>query len=721
MPFKPKNYPTPSQLASPSFFPNVLQQQCRQISWQQVAALIAADASLKALTERIRLQQEDYKAYSQAKKALPAICPAAHCEGGHKAEHIVELTGCIMVDFDHVPQQRMEEVLSLLKGWDHTLMAYVTASGCGIHAMVRYTADTPEVAYRDAWQQVNDMASVLCGLPHDPATKDPCRLSFLAHDPQCFFNPAATPLLVVSTPAKGTGNPLAAHGHDAVATAYTLMERSGMVYTEGSRHHYLVGLCFWMLKMGVSEMECAAELMRRHPDHYEPIDKLVGSIYGSYGHLAGTFDWGSGNREPRPAPSPRAKGGELLSTMVRDFLAESGKVRYNVCKHQVEMLRPDGRWECMSDSLENTLWQEVCQAMGRDVSDRMVHNLINSECIACHNPIGAYLDSVRGIHTEGAIERLASLVTIKGGDRRMCDLYRDIYGLEERQASLFDEVLPQAIPPSITLQQFFVYCFRKWFVGIFAGLTNRKVVNHSVMMLMGRQGIGKSTFFNSLLPAELDDFYLECSSSMQMTKDSEIAATEFMLINLDEFDALGDRQLNQWKSLITKTQVRERAAYARNRTNLPHIASYCATGNSKQFLTDLTGNRRWLAFEAEHIELEPLHSLDHKALFAEALALMEGGFRYWMDSDDQRLLEVAQHEFMVPCVEMEMLREHFEPATPQHLGNWHTFTYIYTRLLAFLPNDRLDRKRLQQCLEKMQFDKKHTSKGSCYHVIEKVV
>ena len=47
--------------------------------------------------------------------------------------------------------------------------------------------------------------------------------------------------------------------------------------------------------------------------------------------------------------------------------------------------------------------------------------------------------------------------------------------------------------------------------------------------------------------------------------------------------------------------VKDRPFYGRSKVRLPHMASFCATGNNMQFLTDDTGNRRKLVFEVDHI------------------------------------------------------------------------------------------------------------------------
>ncbi|MCS2919442.1 virulence-associated E family protein [Parabacteroides merdae] len=68
--------------------------------------------------------------------------------------------------------------------------------------------------------------------------------------------------------------------------------------------------------------------------------------------------------------------------------------------------------------------------------------------------------------------------------------------------------------------------------------------------------------------------------------------TENLLVNFEEIDSMQRSELNQLKAMTTTLYVNERPAYGRNKVHLPHVASFCATGNNLQFLTDDTGNRR---------------------------------------------------------------------------------------------------------------------------------
>ena len=160
-------------------------------------------------------------------------------------------------------------------------------------------------------------------------------------------------------------------------------------------------------------------------------------------------------------------------------------------------------------------------------------------------------------------------------------------------------------------------CFKKWFVAMVASWMKDEVVNHTVLVLVGRQGIFKTTWLDNLIPPELRAYSSKLPLSGQISKDDRLRLCENGMLNIDELDAMCGREMNIVKSLLTSTDVNERAAYGRLKERRVRLASFCASTNNREFLTDITGNRRWLPFEVESIEnpfyaLSPMSECMHK-------------------------------------------------------------------------------------------------------------
>ena len=225
-------------------------------------------------------------------------------------------------------------------------------------------------------------------------------------------------------------------------------------------------------------------------------------------------------------------------------------------------------------------------------------------------------------------------------------------------------------------------CFKKWFVAMVASWMKNEVVNHTVLVLVGRQGIFKTTWLDNLIPPELRAYSSKLPLSGQISKDDRLRLCENGMLNIDELDAMCGREMNIVKSLLTSTDVNERAAYGRLKERRVRLASFCASTNKREFLTDITGNRRWLPFEVESIQ-NPFHTIiPYERLYAQAKALVEEGiFSYWFDMEEMEVLEAHNEEFRALENEEELLPILFDiPAEGK--GEFMTTAEISDRLVS---------------------------------------
>ena len=226
-------------------------------------------------------------------------------------------------------------------------------------------------------------------------------------------------------------------------------------------------------------------------------------------------------------------------------------------------------------------------------------------------------------------------------------------------------------------------CFKKWFVAIVASWMKDEVVNHQVLVLIGRQGIYKTTWLEHLIPPHLRAYACKLANSNELNKDERLRIAEFGLISLDEIDSMNNRELNQLKSVITATDVNERAAYAYTKERRVRLASFCASGNRRDFLTDITGNRRWLPFEVESIQNPFYTTLPYERMYAQAWALAQDPtFSYWFELDEIEVLEAHNQHFRDESNEEQLLPILFDvPAEGK--GEFMTTAQISERLVTY--------------------------------------
>ena len=339
-------------------------------------------------------------------------------------------------------------------------------------------------------------------------------------------------------------------------------------------------------------------------------------------------------KEPRADRKPNWQ--EVYATVedIRQFLDERVLLRYNVVTRRVEVHwltdfgdAPPGLddWEPLTDRLVNSLWVEMSEQKQVRVQD--IFRVIESDYVAEYNPFAFYLERLPPWNgNEDHILGLSLSVNVKG---------------DNDEQFLFAEYL------------------KKWLVGMVAGWVNPQVVNNVILVLIGPQGAYKTTWFNYLLPPELRRYFYTKTNASRMSKDDLLVLAQYGLVCCEELDTMRPSELNQLKAAVTMLSVDERAAYARYHEHRPHIASFCGTGNSLQFLSDPTGNRRWLPFEVDSIEPPHDNPLDYNGIYSQAYALYRQGFRYWFTQ--QEIERLAQHnqQFETPRLEVELVQQYF--------------------------------------------------------------
>ena len=226
-------------------------------------------------------------------------------------------------------------------------------------------------------------------------------------------------------------------------------------------------------------------------------------------------------------------------------------------------------------------------------------------------------------------------------------------------------------------------CFKKWLVAMVASWMNDEVVNHTVLVLVGRQGIYKTTWLDHLIPPALRPYSSKLPLSGQISKDDRLRLCENGMLNIDELDAICGREMNIMKSLLTSTEINERAAYGRLKERKVRLASFCASTNKREFLTDITGNRRWLPFEVESIQNPFYTTLPYEMMYAQAVYLVQNDFNYWFDIDEIEVMEQHNEEFRAQENEEELLKVYFAvPAANSMNSKFLTTAEISEKLIS---------------------------------------
>ncbi|MBR6827896.1 MAG: hypothetical protein IKM76_07050, partial [Prevotella sp.] len=231
-------------------------------------------------------------------------------------------------------------------------------------------------------------------------------------------------------------------------------------------------------------------------------------------------------------------------------------------------------------------------------------------------------------------------------------------------------------------QLLFAEYLRKWLVGMVAGWVDESVVNNVILVLIGEQGSYKTTWFNHLLPPALRQYFYTKTNAQRMGRDDLLTLAQYGLVCCEELDTMRPSELNQLKAAVTMPSIDERAAYAHFHEHRKHIASFCGTGNNVQFLSDPTGNRRWLPFEVESITSPREVPFDYEGIYAQAYALYREGFRFWFSRDEILKLAVHNRQFETPRLEEELVQLYFRTPGQNEPGEFVSVAYALQLISA---------------------------------------
>lgn len=373
------------------------------------------------------------------------------------------------------------------------------------------------------------------------------------------------------------------------------------------------------------------------------------------------------------------------------YLNEKGEFRINTLNHVVEF-RPKGaiNFVPITDHFVNTLWMNMSTEKNMKVNKEHLYNVIHSSFAKEYDPLNEYFHHLPAWDGTDYIGQLADMVKVKG-----CE------GESDESA-----------------HEWFKLCLKKWIVGMVASINKDNSTNHLVLILLGKQGIYKTTWLTMILPEELRQYCYIKTNSSKLDKDDKIKTTENIMVILEEIDNMTKVELNELKAVITQTVINERRPYGRNSEKLKKIASFCGTGNNIQILTDDTGNRRFLPFEVISIENPRTHQYNYEGIYSQALHLLNNGFQYWLDADEMKEQARLQANFEQPSMEEELIMTHYRRPIEGEEGKWLMASHILSNISMYVRN-QLSTRKLGIVLSKLGFEKKRLAEGTCYRLAER--
>ena len=638
---------------------------------EEVANLIRTDEKLAVFTRSYR--QTGSKTFKNESQLFAVPCLF---EGGKGRSNIRQLTGMSLVDFDHAigSEERgvkseesisdgewkafVAKELNILKrkaiADPHTLLCYITMSGNGLRVIFTYEIapefsgvpkDEEEVKkfeayYQQAFYAGNAYYEKLLGAKADMQCKNITRLSGLAHDPEVFLRPQSevTPFTAEEISTAATAYVKQSKEDKQMQRIQTYFDtliapqlaKAKIEFRSGSHNDYVMRVGYKLAERRFSKKVALRWAMQKFGKDYSDTEQVINSCFANaspHGKQGG----GGDNR-----------GDSKTATVeeIKSFLDGHISLRFNEITSRVEYEIPADntdahRFMPVNDRIVNSLWSQMSTITRVNIQD--MYRVIESDYVPVFNPFKEYLNNLSKPGEQDYIRELAQTVRVKGGEQ------------EQKLWHLY---------------------LKKWLVGMVASWISEDVVNNVILVLIGEQGAYKTTWFNYLLPPPLKQYFYTKTNANRMSKDDLLTLAQYALVCCEELDTMRPAELNQLKAAVTMPSIDERAAYAHYHEHRKHIASFCGTGNNTQFLSDPTGNRRWLPFEVDSILSPREHPFHYEGIYAQALSLYASGFQYWFTKEEIQELNRHNKQFETPHLEHELVDLYFRRPIDSELGEF---------------------------------------------------
>lgn len=183
---------------------------------------------------------------------------------------------------------------------------------------------------------------------------------------------------------------------------------------------------------------------------------------------------------------------------------------------------------------------------------------------------------------------------------------------------------------------------RRWMISAVARALNPGCKVDTALMLYGKQGFFKSSFFAVLGGAWHSDSPIDISNKDSFQQIHAAWIYEFAELE----NVVTGRAESRLKAWVASTHDTFRAPYQRSVERRPRSCVIAGTTNHHGFLTDTTGSRRyWIIPVAKPIDREQLAS-HRDQLWAEAVCAYDAGETWWLDGDDDAEREKANEAFL---------------------------------------------------------------------------
>ena len=635
---------------------------------------------------------------------LPRVIPAAAFERVNGVKRMKTYNGIVELTIGPLAgKTEVEIVKQKAAELPQTMLAFMGASGKSVKIWTCFTRpdgtlpQTTEEA--EVFQAHAYRLAIKCyqpQLPFNILLKEPKleQFSRLSYDPDLIYRPTPVPFYLsqpIGMPGEMTyhekssteASPLnrALPGYDTedtVALLYEAALRKTFEEMETDWHrndHDLQTLvvplaenCYYS---GIPEEEVTRRTITRYYKRKNPmlVREMIRNVY----------------KECKGVPKSSCLTKEQrLSLQMDEFMNRRYEFRRNVMTGVVEH-REQGtfcfQFRPVTDLVYNSIALNA-QLEGLQLWDRDVRRYINSDRVKNFSPIDDFLQNLP--HWDGH------------------DYIRELAGRVKCDNPHWQDL------------------FYRWFLGMVAYWQERdtKHANSTSPLLVGPQGIDKSTFCTEILPPELHLYYTD-DLDFSEKRHAMLYLNRFALINLDEFDQISVRHQGFLKHLLQKPSVNVRRPNSAYIEKVRRYASFIATSNHEDLLNDPSGSRRFICVHVS--EIDNSQPIDYRQLYAQAVAALDSGERYWFTREEGVLQTESNREFQQQPLQEQLYYQYFRGADDESEGEWmlavEIFQFLQKKSGIKLPSGKMN--LFGRFLSKLGILTHRTKNGVYYKVVER--
>ena len=345
------------------------------------------------------------------------------------------------------------------------------------------------------------------------------------------------------------------------------------------------------------------------------------------------------------------KEGEMVSVETRrliEFLNTRYVFRYNEVMGYTEY-RPNTTWlQDWAPCDENVINGMTIEARlnNLDARDKDIRRFVHSNMIRKVDPINEYMSNCYD-KWDGKTDHIAMLA----------------------------RCVPCNIPQWETW-------FKKWFLYMVAQwvMPQREYGNSVVPLLISPQGDGKTTFCRMILPPQLRWGFLE-NLDVSEKRATLQAMHNFLLINLDEFNSISPKlQEGFLKNVIQLPNVKIKRPYGKHVEEFKRYASFIATTNETNVLSDPSGSRRFICVNLT-APIKTDYKPNYEGLYGQAYRMViKKDMDWWFNAKEVKEIMDHNRQYQLTPPAIQYFNEYYQPAVDETDGKWLSPTAIYDQL-----------------------------------------